>query len=311
MSYPALAIYNSCAALFRSTGNSKVPMRIAFMVNVINIGGNAFFLFVLHMGVAGVALSTLLSRIAAAAALLVLLVKDRYSPVSLAGISKVKIVPSMLRRILNIGIPTGLENSMFQVGRLLTQRIFAVFGTSVMAANAVAAVINSMSFMPGNAFGIAILTIVGQCVGAGDYESAKKFTGRLIKLTWITIFVISISILIFRASLLGFFNLSEEAKNTAKLFLTLHCVSMAIGWTFSFALPNALRAAGDAKYTMVVGSASMWIVRVLGAYFFTFVMGMGPAGVWLAMGCDFISRGASFMLRWRSGKWRKNKVISE
>jgi len=309
LSYPLLALYNACAALFRSMGNSKVPMKIALMVNIMHIVGNAFFLFVMHFGVGWVAVSTLLSRLAAAAILLVMLVKNRRYIVSLAEIQRVKLNPSMIRRILNIGIPTGLENSMFQFGRLLTQRIFPMFGTSIIAANAVASVINSFSFMTGNAFCIALLTVVGQCIGAGDYDAGKKFTVKLIKLTWINLFVISGLIYIFRDNLASLFSLSPEAHDAANVFLSIHCISMAIGWTLSFALPNALRAAGDAKYVMVIGIVSMWVVRVCFAYFFTFVLKFGPAGVWLAMGGDFIARSIAFTLRWKGGRWERMKVL--
>jgi len=310
LSYPMLAIYNACASLFRSTGNSQVPMRIALFVNILHIATNAFLLFVLHFGVGAVALSTLLDRTVATAIALVMLIRNQRSPVSLSGIHRVKLIPSMIRRILNIGIPTGLENSMFQFGRLLTQRIFPYFGTGIIAANAVAGVINSFSLQAGNAFAIAILTVTGQCIGAGDYDAAKKYAVKLVKLTWVSIFVFSGLIFIFRDAMAGFFHLDPDAHNAAKLFLTIHCVSMALAWTFSFALPNALRAAGDAKFVMVAAAISMWVVRVCAAYFLAFVLKIGPAGVWFAMGGDFITRGISFILRWRSGRWQKMRVIS-
>ena len=309
LSYPLLALYNACAALYRSVGNTQVPMRIAVMVNVMNVGGNAYFIFGLHIGVAGVALSTLITRAVAALILLVMLIRNQRIPVSLSGLFQVRLVPSMIKRILNIGIPTGLENSMFQFGRLLTQRIFPIFGTSIIAANAVTSVLNSFSFMPGNAYSIAILTIVGQCLGAGDIRAARYFTVKLMKITWITIFFLAGFILITRAQLIGLFNLSSEARDAAMLFLNIHCISMVVGWSFSFALPNALRAAGDARFIMIVGTVSMWTVRVCAAYFFTFVLGIGPAGVWLAMGSDFLVRGTCFILRWRSGRWQNKKVI--
>ena len=309
LSYPMLAIYNGCAALFRSAGNSQVPMRIALLVNIMNIGGNAVFIFVFRLGVAGAALSTLLSRIVAAAILLVMLTTNRRFPASLAGIIKIKLIPSMIRRIMNVGVPTGLENSLFQFGRLLTQRIFPVFGTSVIAANAVTSVINSFSFMLGNAYSLALLTVVGQCIGAGDYEAAKKHAGKILKIAWITVFSVSSIVFVFRSPMVGFFKLSTEAKAAARTFLGIHCVSIALGWTFSFALPAALRAAGDARYVMVVGVISMWIVRVSTAYFLVFTIGLGPSGVWLAMGGDFLVRGICFFVRWRGGKWQKNKVI--
>jgi putative MATE family efflux protein len=309
LSYPMLAIYNACAALFRSMGNSKITMRIALMVNVMNICGNAFFIFVLKIGVVGVAVSTLISRTAAAAILTGMLVTNRRYPITLAGLHKPKFIRPMVRSILNVGIPSGLESSMFQIGRLLTQRIFTTFGTAAMAANAIAGVVNSFSFMPGMAYAMALLTIIGQCVGAGDYAAAKRFTAKIMKLTYLTIIIVSALNYVFMDPLVGLFNLSPGAHDLAKTFLRVHCISMVIGWSASFALPNALRAAGDARYVMLAASISMWTVRVSAAYLLTYAAGLGPIGVWIAMGGDFIVRGTCYVTRWLGGKWQGKKVI--
>jgi putative MATE family efflux protein len=309
LSYPFLAIYNANAALFRAAGNSGITMWIALLVNIINIGGNALFVFVFNMGVSGVALSTLLSRIAAAVVLMVLLVRNRKGPLSLAGIHKIRFVRPMIGNILNVGVPSGLENSMFQIGRLLTQRIFTTFGTMAIAANAIASVVNSFSFMPGMAYGIALLTIVGQCVGAGDYEAAKKQTFKIMKLAYITMVVIGVLIYIFMEELLNFFSLSAETHELAKRFLQIHCISMIIGWPMSFALPNALRAAGDVRYVMIAATISMWTVRVSAAYLLSYTLGIGPLGVWLAMAGDFLVRGICYYTRWRRGHWQNKAVI--
>jgi putative MATE family efflux protein len=309
LSYPFLALYNANAALFRSIGNSRVTMLIALMVNVMNIGGNAVFIYGLRIGVAGAALSTLLSRIAAGAVSLLLLARSRGGPVSLAGILKIRLVRPMIRNIMNVGIPSGLESSMFQIGRLLTQRIFTSFGIRAFAANAIASVINSFSFMPGMAYGMVLITIVGQCVGAGDYGEAKKQTARIMKIAYITLFIISGSIYVFMEPLVSLFNLSPEAHDMAKIFLRVHCISMALGWPMSFCLPNALRAAGDARYVMIVATVSMWTVRVSAAYLLVYPLGVGPLGVWLAMGADFVVRGTCYLTRWLRGKWQTQRVI--
>jgi putative MATE family efflux protein len=311
LSYPFLALYNANAALFRAAGNSRVPMRIALMVNIINIGGNSVLIFVFRMGVAGAAISTLVSRIAAAAITFIMLIRGHTGPISLGGFLEFRLVRPMIRNILNVGIPSGLESSMFQIGRLMTQRIFTFFGTTAIAANAIASVINSFSFMPGMAFGMALLTIVGQCVGAGDYGAAKRETAKVMKLAYITLFFICAMIVIFMEPLVSFFSLSDEAHAQAKVFLRVHCISMAIGWPMSFALPNALRAAGDARYVMIAASVSMWTVRVSAAYLLTFVFGMGPLGVWIAMGADFMVRGGAYYLRWVRGRWQEKRVITE
>jgi putative MATE family efflux protein len=309
ISYPFLGIYNACAALFRAEGNSKVPMGIALMVNVVNIGGNSIFIFVLHMSSEGVAISTLISRVMAAVLLTGMLVTSRRSPVSLKGLLRLSVNRTMIGRILNVGIPSGLESSMFQTGRLLTQRIFTGFGTAAIAGNAIASVINSFSYMPGMAFGMGLLTVVGQCIGAGDYREAKIQTARIMKMCCTALVIISVVIFISLEPLVSIFKLSEEAHELAKLYLKVHCISMALGWSFSFALPNALRAAGDVRYVMVVATGSMFIVRVLSAYLLTYVVGIGSLGVWIAMGLDFLVRSVSYLQRWMGGKWRNRRVI--
>jgi Na+-driven multidrug efflux pump len=276
---------------------------------VLKIPSSAFFIFALHMGVFGAALSTLISRAVAAVITLVLLYRGEGRPIYIQGLMNIRFIRPMLHNILNVGIPSGLEASMFQFGRLLTQRILPTFGTAAIAGNAIAGVINSFSFMPGTAYGIALLTIVGQCVGAADYGAAKKQCERIMKLAYITLFVISGLIYIFMDPLISLFSLSDEAHRYAVSFLQIHCISMAIGWPMSFALPNALRAAGDAKYVMIVATISMWTVRVSAAYLLSYTLGMGPLGVWVSMGCDFICRGAFYFARWRGGKWQEKKVI--
>ena len=284
-------------------------MGIALMVNIFNICGNFFFIFFLRLGVTGAALSTLISRTAAAVVAMTLLIRNRCGPISLSGIANVKYVRSMVRNILNVGVPSGLESSMFQIGRLLTQRIFTTFGTAAIAGNAIASIVNSFSFMPGMAYGMALLTVVGQCIGAGDYEAAKRNTAKIMNVSCITIFVMNLFIYIFMEQIISIFNLSGEAHDYAKVFLRVHCISMVVGWAPSFALPNALRAAGDARFVMIVASVSMWIIRVSAAYFLCFVIKTGPVGVWFAMGADFVVRGAAYIIRWHNGRWRNKRVI--
>jgi putative MATE family efflux protein len=307
-SYPFLGIYNACAALYRASGNSKVPMRIAIMVNCFNVAGNGILIFGLGMGVEGAAIATFTSRLIAASILTFMLHRSR-SAIGLRNLRHFSLGRSMTARILNIGFPSGVESSMFQIGRLLTQRIFTKFGRAAIAGNAIASVVNSFSFMPGNAFGMALLTVVGQCIGAGDIAEAKKNTARLLKLSFITLFVLSGSIFIVMEPLIRIFHSSPEANAMAQSYLQVHCISMMLGWTVSFALPSALRAAGDARFVMIAATVSMFAVRVSLAYFITFALGVGPLGVWIAMGLDFVVRGSSYIVRWKSGKWQNKRVI--
>jgi putative MATE family efflux protein len=308
-SYPFLALYTSAAAMFRSMGNSKIPMQIVILMNILNVGGNALFIFVMKLGVAGAALSTLIGRITVAVVLIYLLIKDKTRIINLHGITKIKLDGGMIKRILNIGIPSGLETSMFQVGKILITRIFTVFGTAAIAANAVGATINSIAFMPGSGFGMGLLIVAGQCIGAGDYYAAKKYTKKIMILSYLTYLIININIFIFMNPIIGIFNLSQEAHQLCVLFLRVHCVTSTLFWCPSFVLPNALKAAGDARYVMVVAACTMWIVRVCSAFFMTYTLGFGPVGVYLAMGADFLFRGIFFFKLWLSNKWIEKKVI--
>jgi putative MATE family efflux protein len=311
LSYPSLALYNAAASLFRSTGNSRTPMLIALMANLMNGGGNFLFIFGLKLGVMGAGIATLASRTAAALVLLVMLITDKKSPISLAGIFKVRLNGPIIKSILRVGVPSGLESSMFQVGKILVSRIFTTFGTASIAANAVSGAINSFTFMPGNGFGIAILTIAGQCAGAKDFESARYLTGKLMKLTYATVAGFSAIILLTMEPVIGLFDLSPEAALIAKHFLIIHCIISPLSWPSSFTLPNALRAAGDVRYCMVVAVASMWIVRVSFAYLFAYAFHMGPIGAWIAMVSDWCVRAVFFTSRWRSGRWRIKTVIQD
>jgi putative MATE family efflux protein len=311
LSYPSLALYNASASLFRSMGNSRVPMFIALMVNVMNVGGNALLIYGFKLGVMGAGIATLASRTAAALVLTTMLITDKESPISLSGIFKIRLNGPIIKNILRVGIPSGLESSMFQVGKVLVSRIFTTFGTAAIAANAVSGAINSFTFMPGNGFGIAILTIAGQCAGAKDFESAKYLTGKLMKLAYATVAGFSLIILLTMGYIVDLFNLSPEAAQIAKQLLLIHCIASPLSWPSSFTLPNALRAAGDVRYCMVVSVSSMWIVRVSFAYLFAYVFQMGPIGVWLAMVSDWCVRAVFFVFRWRGGKWQTKTVIQD
>jgi putative MATE family efflux protein len=309
ISYPFLAIYTSCAALFRSMGDSKNPMRVTILVNIINIGGNALFIYGFNWGVAGAALATVIGKAVSAFILMYLLTKNTERIIHLKGILKVKPETAMIKRILNIGIPSGLETSMFQIGKILVTRIFTAFGTAAIAANAVAATINSLAFMPGSGYGMGLLVVAGQCIGAQDYAGAKRHTKKVMLLAYATYLVININIFIFMNPIMGIFKLSSEAVAFCRIFLQIHLVTSTLFWCTSFVLPNALKAAGDARYVMVVTAVSMWLIRVCSAYLMAFPLGLGPMAVSLAMGADFIFRGIFFSSRWISGKWMSKRVI--
>jgi putative MATE family efflux protein len=312
LSYPYLALYNAGAALFRSMGNSRITMLVSLVVNIVNIAGNALLIFVFKIGVAGAAVSTLVSRVAAAWILMgMLLSRKRMLPLNLLGFFNFRPDPAMIRSILNIGIPSGLESSIFQLGKLCTSRLVTSFGTYAIAANAVCGVINSAAFMPANAFSLAMITIVGQYVGAGDYGEARRKVATLMKMVYTLIIVTSIATYLMRNPLLRLFNLSPEAYALSLRYLWILCFINPLVWPLSFGLPNALRAAGDARYCLVVGVSSMWVLRISSAFLLSLVFKMGPIGIYWAMAADWFARSFLFCRRWMGGRWQGKKVIRD
>ena len=308
--YPFMGIYNASAALFRAMGNSKVSMINSFIINIINILVNAVLIYGFGMGAAGAGIGTLVSRVAAAAIIMVM-IRHPGLTVRIDDLFHFEFNGSMVRRILFIGIPTGLENGMFQAGKLLVLNLITTFGTSAVAANAIANSIGGVINVPGAALGLAIITVVGQCIGAGDIRQAVHYSKLLVGLSYLSMFVMGAGLFFSADFLVTLFNLSPEAMAMAAEVLKYCAVANMLFWPMAFTLPNSLRAAGDAVYTMVVSLASMFICRVALSYVFAcpWGLGLGLLGVWLAMFCDWIVRAVCFLWRFWRGKWKKIKVI--
>lgn len=306
-SYPFLALYNSCAALYRSMGNSKISMKVSIIMNLINVVGNALCIFVLHMGVEGVAYPTLVSRIVAAAIMLVLIRKPENS-IHLQSFRDLRPNRRMIGNILSVGIPNGLENSIFQVGKLTLQSLVSSLGTTALASYAVASNVVTLQYLPGTAIGLGMITIVGQCVGAGETEQAKGYTKLLIKINYICLLVICTIMVLGDHQIISMYHLSPLAAEEARKMMTAHACAMII-WPLAFALPNALRASMDAKYTMLVSVASMWIFRVGLAYWFVKAMNLGIMGVWYGMFVDWGFRALLFGFRFSSFGKRKIRSL--
>ena len=309
LSYPALALYNAAAALFRSMGNSRITMKISLLKNIIHVILNLAFIYGLRLGVAGVALSTLVTRIFGAALLLYLLIKGKKRLITINDLNIIKFEPAIIWSILRIGIPSGIEHSLFQFGKIAVSRIATNFGTAAIAANSVTGSVNSLVLMPGNAISMVMLVIISQCVGAGDYTNAKYYVKKFLILTHIVMFAAAAINYIFVNQLVGLYKLGPEAHALTVSFLRFLCFMIVIAWPTSFSLPSALRAAGDAKYIMVVAIISMWIIRVFGAYVFSMKWGAGPIGIWYAWTLDWVLRSVCFIHRWRSGKWQENRIL--
>ncbi|MBP1924276.1 putative MATE family efflux protein [Sedimentibacter acidaminivorans] len=307
-SIPFIALYSSGAALFRAMGNSKITMFVSFIMNAINVIGNVILIYGLHMGVEGAAIPTLVSRVVAAL-LIVGFLKNESILIHISKPFKYRYDKKMVRDILRIGIPNGVENSMFQLGKILLLSIVAGFGTASITANAVGNTIASFEILPGAAVGLGLITVVSRCVGAGDYEMARYYTKKLLKYTYISVIILNIGTILVLPYVLEIYNLSSETAAMAKQVIIFHSVNTCIIWPLSFTLPNTLRASNDVRYTMIVGVGSMWIFRIGFGILLAKYMGFGMFGVWVAMIIDWIARTIFFTIRYKGRRWETKTKI--
>ena len=277
-------------------------------MNVVNISGNALLIFGFGMGVAGAATATLVARVISALVMVALLLK-KDNPLCIATPGCMRPQRDVIGKILKIGIPSGVENGMFQIGKLLVSSLTATFGTAAIAANAVANSVAGFANIPGIAVGLAMVTVIGRCIGAGEKEQAKYYSKRLMGLSYGGMMIADIILLLAVRPIVSCFALSAEANEIAIQLLTCFAVCASLIWPMSFTLPNALRAAGDAKYTMEVSVFSMWVFRVASSYFFADTMGLGVLGVWIGMYVDWVFRSILFIIRYISGKWLEKRVV--
>lgn len=308
LSYPFIAVYNAGAALFRSMGNSKVSMMTSFIINIINIGGNAILIYGFHWGTAGAGTATLVSR-AVAAVVMVVLLHHRNNPVYLEGLLRPYLDRKLAGSILKVGIPNGVENGMFQVGKLLVAGLISSFGTAAIAANAICNNLGSISNIPGAAIGLGMVTVVGQCVGARDHAQARRYTKRLLGWTYAVMTLTNLAVMLLAEPLIGMYHVGAETNRMAFEVMAVYCILCAVVWPLSFTTPNALRAAGDARFTMTVSMFSMWIFRIGFSYILGSWMQIGLFGVWLAMEIDWVVRALFFTIRFLGKKWEKSNVI--
>lgn len=302
LSIPFIAVYNSGAALFRAMGNSKITMITSIIMNFINLLGNAILIYGLGMGVEGVAIPTLLSR-ALAAFIIVFLLRNEELIIHLRKKFKYKYNKDMVKDILKIGIPNGIESSMFQLGKIMLLSVIAGFGTVSITANAVANSVTAFEILPGMAVGLGLITVISQCVGAGDYEQVRYYTKKLLVVAYICMILMIIIIMILSPYILKAYNLSNETAALAGKVLLFYGICACFLWPVSFTLPNALRASNDARYTMIVGVSSMWIVRFGFGIILSKHFNIGMFGVWIAMILDWVVRSIFFVYRYKGSKW--------
>lgn len=301
-SIPFIAIYNGGAALFRAMGDSGIPMKTSMLMNGINICGNAVFIYGFHMEVEGAAIPTLVSRIVAAV-VIVVLIRNQNLAIHLGRPFRFRFDKGLVKKILYIGVPNGIENSMFQLGKIFLLSLVASFGTASIAANAAANTIAGFEVLPGIAVGMALVTVISQCVGAGDYEQVRYYTKKLMKYSYTAIIATNIVLLFLVPVIVNIYNLTPATADIAAKILIFHGICASIIWPMSFILPNTLRSSNDVGFSMYVGVLSMWIFRIGFGFLLGKYLGLGVFGVWAAMVIDWIVRSICFVFRYRGSKW--------
>ena len=308
LSFPFIAAYDSAASIFRAQENTKGPMTISMISNIMNIGGNSVLIWVFHLGVAGAASSTLVSRIFCAVVVLWQLRKD-CQPVVVKDYLKIRPDWSMIGRILGLGIPSGIENSMFQLGKLAIQSTVSTLGTAAIAAQAMTNILENLNGIAAIGVGVGLMTIVGQCLGAGRKDEAVYYIKKLCVIAEAVIIVSCLSVyaLVRPVTILG--GMESTSAEMCIHMMTWITIVKPVVWTMAFVPGYGLRAAGDVKFSMITSCCTMWACRFCLCVFLIRVLGFGPMGVWIGMFADWTVRGIIFTWRFHSRKWLEHKVI--
>lgn len=306
LSIPFLAIYNGGAAIFRTMNNSKLPMQIMLAMNIVNVIGNALCVFILKMGVEGIAIPTLVSRVGAA---LLILYFSKKTTIHLSQLMNIKINRNMIEKILNIGIPFGIENSMFYLGRLIVLSIVSLFGTASIAANSVGGTLVMFQVLPGTAINLGLTSIISRCIGANDYDQAKYYTKKINRWMHISFIISTVIILLLMPLIMSFYNLSSRATSYVWQIIILHGIMMTLIWPYGYMLPIIFRSSGDAKFPMIVSIISMVICRILFSYILAVIFNMGMMGTWYAMFLDWVVKAIIYTYHYIKGKWMNYQVV--
>lgn len=307
ISYPFLALFSAGAAFYRASGNSKFPTKVSIVSNVINITGNALFIYSFKWGVAGAALATLLSRVFCAVVIFYRLRKPRQTIVIR---DYLKIRPNMpiILAIMAIGIPSGIENGMFQFGKLAVQSTVSTMGTIAISAQAMTNILENVNGIFGNSVGIGLMTVVGQCIGASRKEEAKYYIVKLMGIAGIGTLISCLLVLAITKPVTWLAGMDIEAAQMCFELVVAMTVVKPLVWVGAFGLPYGLRSAGDVKFSMIASVIIMWGCRVALGIFLVRVFHFGLMGVWIGMFADWIARAVIFTIRFVNGKWLNYKM---
>lgn len=308
LSFPFIAAYDSAASIFRAQDNTKGPMLISMISNVMNIAGNAVMIWGFHMGVAGAALSTLISRVFCAVVVLIQLRKDRQEIV-VRDYIRIRPNWSMIKRILGIGIPSGVENSMFQLGKLAIQSTVSTLGTAAIAAQAMTNILENLNGIAAIGVGVGLMTIVGQCLGAGRQDEAVYYIKKLCVIAEVIIIISCLGVFALTKPITILGGMEKESADMCFHMMMWITIVKPLVWIMAFIPGYGLRAAGDVKFSMITSCCTMWVCRFCLCVFLIRRLGFGPMGVWIGMFADWTVRSIIFTWRFHSRKWLRHKVI--
>ena len=310
LSYPFVALFGAGSALYRSGGNSRISMIISVSTNILNIVGNAILIFAFNMGAAGAALSTLVSRIIAAVVILICL-RRRDQVVEIGSYLRIRPDFHIIWLVLCVGLPTGIESGMFQFGKLVVQSTVSTLGTTAIAANAILAVMELFSSKPSMGIGFALMTVAGQCMGAGRPDEARYYIKKLTLWSAAVLLVTNWLIYFITPTVMRVSGLDPDAAKMAMQVLLVISIVKPIIWPMAFTPSNGTRAAGDARFNMIATSCTMWIFRVGLTTVLCRFMGVGLIGIWAGYMVDWLMRAAIFALRLRTEKWHSHHLIED
>ena len=309
ISFPFIALYNGGAAICRAQGNSRRPMLISVVSNGLNIGGNAFLIWGLRLGVAGVAIATLTSRVFSALVVLFFLRRPAQQ-IRVDHYLQIRPDKYLILKVLAIGIPSGVENSMFQFGKLAIQSTVSTMGTSAIAAQAMTNILESLNGMAALGIGIGLMTVVGQCIGAGRKDEAIYYIRKLTLVAELAMIANCLAVYALAGPITVVGAMEPESAKLCVYMVGWITLVKPIFWVLSFVPAYGMRAAGDVKFSMLVSTASMWLCRVSLCVFLVRRYQFGPMAVWIGMFSDWAIRGTVFTVRFYSKKWLEHKVIS-
>lgn len=302
ISYPFLGLFSAGAAFYRASGNSKFPTKVSVVSNMINVTGNALFIYGFQWGVMGAALATLLARIFSTVVIYYCLRKPGQT-IIVRDYFKIRPDMKLILAIMAIGVPAGIENGMFQFGKLAVQSTVSTMGTVAISAQAMTDILELVNGIFSNSVGIGLMTVAGQCIGARRKEEAKYYVVKLMGIAWIGVLVSCYLVLAVTKPVTWISGMEPDAARMCFEMVAAMTVVKPLVWVGAFGLPYGFRSAGDAKFSMVVSVSSMWCCRVGLCIFLVRVFHFGLMGVWIGIFVDWIVRAFIFSMRFMSGKW--------